>query len=263
MESIFSPSWYRVSPLKPRLKSHVEIYRHSYRGQIWHVMHDRMNGRFHRLGREAYYVVGCMNGAKTFQEIWDQTLEYLGDDSPTQEEMIQLLAQLHASDLLLCDVTPDCADLFDRYERHEKQKWKQRLWSPLSQRFPLIDPENFLERWKFLITPLFGKFGGFIWLVLIVWAAIVGFSHWDELTKNISDRVLAPDNLFILFFVYPVVKALHELGHAFATKVWGRSSRNGHHVAGIYASSLCRCIQRYGISSKKPAHGGWLGGYHG
>jgi putative peptide zinc metalloprotease protein len=45
--------------------------------------------------------------------------------------------------------------------------------------------------------------------------------HWRELTENIADRVLAPQNLLTLWLVYPVVKALHELGHAYATKRWG------------------------------------------
>lgn len=221
MESIFSPSWYRVSQLKPRLRTHVEINRQVFRGEVWHVIHDRLNGKFHRLGKEAYYIVAAMDGVKTFQTIWDQTLEYLGDDAPTQDEMIQLLAQLHATDLLLCDVTPDCVELFQRYRRQQKQKWKQLFWSPLSQRFPLFDPELFLEKWKFLVKPIFSRFGFAIWALTVLFAAIVGFSHWDDLTKNISDRVLAPDNLLIMLVIYPFVKGLHELGHAFATKIWG------------------------------------------
>lgn len=221
MESIFSPSWYRVSHLKPRLRTHVEINRQVFRGEVWHVVHDRLNGKFHRLGKEAYYIVAAMDGMKTFQNIWEQTLEYLGDSAPTQDEMIQLLAQLHASDLLLCDVTPDCVELFQRYQRQQKQKWKQLFWSPLSQRFPLFDPELFLEKWKFLIKPLFSRFGFVFWLITVFFAALIGFSHWDELTKNISDRVLAPDNLLIILVIYPIVKGLHELGHAFATKLWG------------------------------------------
>jgi putative peptide zinc metalloprotease protein len=33
--------------------------------------------------------------------------------------------------------------------------------------------------------------------------------------------VLDPANLVLLWFVYPVVKAIHELGHAYATRRWG------------------------------------------
>ena len=46
-------------------------------------------------------------------------------------------------------------------------------------------------------------------------------SHWPELSHNLSDRVLAVDNLLSLYLVFPVIKALHELGHATATKAGG------------------------------------------
>ena len=42
-----------------------------------------------------------------------------------------------------------------------------------------------------------------------------------SLTENVSDRVLSPRNLFLLALLYPLIKLLHELGHALSTKVWG------------------------------------------
>ena len=51
--------------------------------------------------------------------------------------------------------------------------------------------------------------------------AVLAASHWKDLTENITDRVLDPANLVLLWFVYPVVKSLHELGHAYATRRWG------------------------------------------
>ena len=40
-ERLFSPSWYRVATLVPRLRSHAQLHRHQYRGQIWYVLQDR------------------------------------------------------------------------------------------------------------------------------------------------------------------------------------------------------------------------------
>ena len=51
--------------------------------------------------------------------------------------------------------------------------------------------------------------------------AVLAASHWTDLTENIADRVLAPQNLLLLWFVYPVVKVFHELGHAYAVRKWG------------------------------------------
>ena len=97
--SLYSPSWYRVAALKPRLRSHVEIHRHHYRGELWYVLQDHATGRFQRFTPAAYLLIGLMDGQRTVDEIWEEVRLRLGDDAPTQEEMIRLLSQLHAVDV--------------------------------------------------------------------------------------------------------------------------------------------------------------------
>ncbi len=162
-----------------------------------------------------------MDGEKSVQAIWDMAAAKLGDDVPTQEEVIRLLGKLHAADLLQCDASPDTQELFRRYHEQEKAKWKQRLKSPLAIRLPLLDPDRLLDRWLFLVRPLFGWAGFLLWLGVVAVAIVLAGAHWSELTHDVADRVLTPQNLFVLWLVFPLVKAVHELGHGFATKVWG------------------------------------------
>ncbi len=220
-ESMFSSSWYRIAGLKPRLRSHVQISRHHYRGQLWYVLQDRSSSQNHRFTPEVYFVLSLMDGERNFQAIWNLALEQLGDDAPTQDELVKLLGQLHNSDLLLCDVPPDTLELFHRFEKKQRVKWKQKFSSPLSIRLPLWDPDDFLERWLFLIVPFAGWLGKLIWLGIVGVAVVLVASNWPDLSKGVADRIMAPSNLVLLFFIYPVVKFLHELGHAFSTKVWG------------------------------------------
>lgn len=220
-EPVFSASWYRVAQLRPRLRSHAEIVRHHYRGQLWYVLQDRLSGRQHRFTPAAHYVIALMDGKRSFHRIWEIANEHLGDDAPTQDEMIQLFGQLHASDLLLCDVSPDSVELFQRYQKQARNALKQRWLNPLSLRLSLWDPDRFLERWKFLGTWLFSWVGAALWLIVFTAAVLAAASHWADLTQNAADRVLAPHNLLLLLIVYPLIKLLHELGHAFATKRWG------------------------------------------
>ena len=220
-ESMFSSSWYRIAGLIPRLRHHVQISRHHYRGQLWYVLQDRSSSQNHRFTPEVYFVLSLMDGERNFQTIWNLTLEQLGDDAPTQDEMIKLLGQLHNGDLLLCDVPPDTLELFQRFEKKQRVKWKQKFSSPLSVRIPLWDPDNFLERWLFLVLPFFGWIGKTIWLSVIAIAVVLVASNWPDLSMGVADRVMAPSNLLLLFFIYPVVKFFHELGHAFSAKVWG------------------------------------------
>lgn len=203
------------------MRAHVRIVRQSYRGQVWFVIQDQAAERAHRFSPAAHYFIGLMDGVRTVQELWDATSAKLGDQAPTQEEAIRLLGQLHAADALLCDVPPDSLEVFRRHQQHERMLWKRRLWSPLALRFPLLDPDRFLQRTLPFVQPLFGWVGVLLWVCVVASGAVLAAAHWTDLTEDIVDRVLSPGNLVLLWFVYPVVKSLHELGHAYAIRKWG------------------------------------------
>lgn len=220
-DTLFSPSWYRVAGLKPRIRAHAVIHRHAYRERVWFVLQDHAAGRSHRFSPAAHHFIGLMDGARTVQQIWEATSAHLGDAAPTQEEAIRLLGQLHSADALLCDVPPDSMEVFRRHQRHERMEWRRRLWTPLALRFPIWDPDRFLDRTMPAVGWLFGWVGVLVWLAVVGTGVVLAASHWTDLTQDMVDRVLAPQNLLLLWLVYPLVKALHELGHAYATKRWG------------------------------------------
>lgn len=220
-EALFSPLWYRVAGLRPRIRAHARINRHSFRGVIWFVLQDFTSERTHRFSTQAHHLIGLMNGELTVQQLWEASCNQLGDEAPTQDEVIRLLGQLHIADAMLCDVPPDTLEIFRRFQRHEQMKWRRRLWSPLALRFPLVDPDAFLRKTQRWVDPLFGWFGLALWLLVVGPAAVLAALHWTDLTQGVVDRVIAPENLLALWLMYPVIKTLHELGHAYATRRWG------------------------------------------
>ena len=140
-DSLFSPSWYRVAKLKPRLRGHVQLHRHQYRGECWYVLQDHLTGRYARFSPGAYALIGGMNGARTVESLWERGC--LEDGAPTQGEIVNLLSQLHALDALVCDVTPDIAE----YSTLSKvPQVEAELVFTLSMKFSLVDPERFLTR---------------------------------------------------------------------------------------------------------------------
>jgi putative peptide zinc metalloprotease protein len=219
--STLSQHWYRIAPLKPGLREHVELHRHFYRGERTYMLQDMSTGAFHRFGPEVHALIGQMDGRRTIDEIWQSTIELLGDDAPTQDDVIQLFGQLHGADLLRCDVTPDSLEVFRRFTQRRRMDWKRRWMNPMSIRIPLLDPEKLLDRCVHLVRPLFSWAGFSLWFATIVLAVVLAGMHWGAITENVMDRVLNPWNLLIMYFTYPVVKMLHELGHAFATRVRG------------------------------------------
>ena len=220
-EAFHSPSWYRVASLRPSLKRQAGIRRHRFRGEIWFVVQDPASGRFNRLTPAAYQLLGLMDGARKMAEVWDAAIEQLGDETPGQDEVIQLLSQLHSADLLHCEVSPDSAELFERFARQDRGRSKSNWRNPFSIRLPLWNPDRFLARTLPYLRPAFSRLGAFLYCAVVGYALVIAALHWPELTQNLADRALAFDNLVILWLCFPVVKLLHELGHAYATKAGG------------------------------------------
>jgi len=219
--SLFSPSWHSVAALKPRLMPQALVHRHVYRGQVWFVVQDRAGGRFHRLSPAAHVLVAAMDGTKTVQGLWEAANTSTAGDACTQNEVVDLLVQLHAANLLQADVTPDSAALFERFRKKRRDTFKQWLLNPMSLKLPLYDPDALLERWMPHLAWCLGRAGAALWLAVVLPALVLAAQHWNELTSNLSDRALSSGNLLALAFVFPVVKLLHEFGHAFAAKAWG------------------------------------------
>jgi putative peptide zinc metalloprotease protein len=220
-QTLLANSWYRIADIKPRLRAHAQLHRQHYRRQTWYVLQDHQSGRYFRISPAANLVLCLMDGRRSMQQIWDIAGERFGAERPTQDETVRLLVHLHQCDLLHGDVPPDMAELERRSARQKQRSLFAWLKSPMAMRFPLLDPDRFLDHTLPAVRPLFTTLGFVLWLALVVTGAGLAAMHWAELSDNISDRVFAADNVIILALVYPVIKALHELGHAYATKAGG------------------------------------------
>lgn len=220
-ESLFSQSWYRVASLKPRLRSHVQIDRHCYRGQDWYVIQDKFTGRHHRFSPEAYQLIGLMDGHRSLGRIWETACANLDAHMPTQDEVIGLLSMLSRSDLLQTSALPNFTELQQRQDKGRRQRFLSSIRSPVFLRIPILDPDRFLSATISWVNPFLG------WTTMVVWFLVVGLAgflvtvHWTDLTNNFTDQMLGLENLLLVSLLYPVLKALHEFAHAYMVKKWG------------------------------------------
>lgn len=220
-DPFLSQSWYRVARLKPRLRAHAQIHRHRYRGQAWYVLYDPASGRSHRVSPSAYLFIGHMDGQHTVDEIWNNVVAELDDDAPTQDEIIELLTNLHSNDMLQTNAAPDMAEMFERLKKQSSQTFKSNLKSPFSFRIPLWDPDSLLTGLVQFARPLAFWPGLLLLVALVIPALVLAGIHWPALTENVLDNVFATQNVLILTLTYPIVKLIHELGHGFVAKAHG------------------------------------------
>jgi putative peptide zinc metalloprotease protein len=224
MDSLFSSRWYRVAGVHPRLRSHVRVSRHMYRGQVWYLLQDSSTGRHHRVDENTFHFIGRMDGKRSTDEIWHSLLNRLGENTPTQDETIEILCQLSDNDLLQCEITPNVAELFRR-RFAKNRKRRIAMLNPLAFRVPLFDPDRVLERLAPLGRLLVHPAWFVLWGVVMALGLVATASHWDEIAAFASVHMLTPKFLLLMWVLYPLVKALHELGHGLAVKAWGGEVR--------------------------------------
>src|ERR1700722_8046748 len=220
----FSESWYRVATLKPRLRVGAQMTRQFFRGERWFVVRDPAGNQFHRLSDPAYRFVGLLDGKRTVAEAWDLVGGQLADDAPTQPEVIQILSELYAANLLETDITPDATVLLRRHKQQSQQKLKGRLMNVLFPRLPIWDPDRFLVRWMPVARVMFSKLGALIWIIVIGAALATVLPQWTALKGAAShalDLQHIWENLFYLYGTFIFIKLIHELGHAFSCRRFG------------------------------------------
>lgn len=228
MHSLLSQHWHAVRQLRPRLKEGVQALPRRLRRRPWVLLHDPITQRFVRITPQLWGVLKLLDGRRTLDEVWDAACALPADsggltqtDPIGQNELVQLLGQLYANDLLQTQVSPDAGEVFERYEKQRKARLKQSLLNPMSLKVPLFYPDAWFTRQTALAHMLFSWGVLAMWLAIVSPAALLAWRYWPELTNNLSDRVLSAQNLVLLWFTYPLVKVIHEWAHGMAVKAWG------------------------------------------
>ena len=221
-QPLVSGSWYRAAPLRPNLVGGLKIVRQQVRDQVWQLLVEPGSGRQLRLNPAAYAFAGRCDGRTTVEEIWRALLEREGEQAPTQDEILRLLAQLSRAGLVQFDTAPNLSLLFARRDEDEERARKAFI-NPLFLRVRLFDPARLLDamapavrtavRWPLL----------WIWSVAVVLASMAAAMQFPELRAEAMRVLATPSSYAIAWLVYPLVKALHELGHALAVRHFGGS----------------------------------------
>ncbi|MFM2112240.1 MAG: hypothetical protein RLZZ271_900 [Pseudomonadota bacterium] len=219
--SLFSSSWYRVCKLKPCLRTQARIVRHTYRGQRWYVLQDLGSGRFVRFQPSVYRILALMDGQRTLEDIWLTVCELLGDEAPTQDDVVNLMSQLHQANVLRTDKKPDLEEINERREKSKKAKFKQYFSNPLSIKIPLFNPDKFVSWFTSSLPDWFWRVLPWLWVALVGSAIVLAALSWNELAQDMTAQAFSAENLLSMALIFPVLKAIHEFGHCIALKRYG------------------------------------------
>lgn len=220
MSSTFSETWHRVAQARLSLLPTVAIHKQRFRGEDWYVLRDAYTQRFFRITPVAYAFVSRLRADRTVDEVWRSCLEDFPREAPGQEEVLQVLSQLHHSNLLHYRSHADGAAIFERYRSQRQREIRGQLLGFLYLRVPLWDPNDWLNRRRGLIEALVSWPAAAILLaVLLAGGVAAGLNAsrlWDQ-----TQGLFALENLGWLYLCMAGMKLLHELGHAFVVKKFG------------------------------------------
>ncbi len=206
--------------MKPRLRPHVQIVRQHFRGARWYVVQDPTSNAYFRLNPVAHEFVGLMDGSRTVESIWEMGLTRHADDALTQNEVINVLSQLHSGNLLQGDLAPETEQLLGRGRERVQQKAVQQAIGLMYFKVRLFNPDHLLTALEPFFRPAINRVGFIAWCVLVAAALGTVLPHWQQL-RGQFESTIAPSNWFALAATFVLVKLWHELGHGLICKRFG------------------------------------------
>ena len=214
-----NPLWTAIAPLRLRLAPQVRFSRQIIRGEVWYILRDPLSGRHFRVTSEAHMILELLDGSRTFEQVYRLAEGRMAQQTPPQQEVLDLLLQLHGTDLLRGMPLRNSRQLAERAaaarQRESSERNRCRRSRSADQSRSVSGANAGIGR------TLFSPIGFALWLLVVRWAAIEVGVNWAELTGNVTERVLAADNLPLVTLAFVIAKRVHEFGHGLAVKRLG------------------------------------------
>lgn len=221
MSPIHSTRWHRVASLKPRLARQLTLRRQQLRGETWFVLANPVSGRSVRLNHTAYGIAARMDGQHNVQQLWDRSLQR-DAEAVTQDEVIDLLAQLRESGLVQFDRAADFDTLLPHLDTIAHPRGRASL---LAWRIALGNPTRLLNHLAPLQKMLFSRTAALMWLLAIASLLALAMQHGPTLWAHALQWMATPRFALLAAVLYLPIKLVHELSHGLAVRRWGGQVR--------------------------------------
>lgn len=201
------------------LRSDLHVSRQVHQGQPVYVVHDPVSFKTHRLSLSSYQLFVRLDPSKKLDENFDSLVRQNHLTRDDRDSFFQLIMQLQQLNLLVLPVA-NGNRLHEQYVRQTRTRRRNKLLNALFLTIPLARPDEFLTRTAHRVRWMFTQ--GFLaaWAIAGLCALWLVVSRFEEFTQPFNG-LLATDNLPFLWAAFVVLKVWHELGHAYACKIYG------------------------------------------
>ncbi|WP_152658655.1 site-2 protease family protein [Devosia chinhatensis] len=207
---------------RPRLVPNIRLGSvHRGRDHVYRA-HDPLSGRTMELGPVAARILAQCDGTRSVAQLIEGETRHAGDQGEAARLVLACLEGAERQDLIR-PLSPDHAGVAPR---KLPGVIIRTLKNPLFARFSLFVPDPMIERLAWLARLCFSPWGAALWAGVVGFGAWLAIGNWDELFAYGREHALAPASLVWTLLLFPLVKLLHELGHALACKRWGGQVRD-------------------------------------
>lgn len=218
--NLFSDNWFRVSGLKVSLLESVKVYRQVFKGEVWYLLEDLHNNKHYRVKENTYKFIKNLNHNNTVEDNWNRYIHEYPKIAPNQEEVISILAELHANNILYYKNKGQSKYIYDKSVDKKKKELQQKLQSFLFLKVPFSNPDKLLDHFKPIANGLFSMSSFIVWLGVVLFALnLIVINHKEIFSQ--TQGMLAPSNLLLLYGSIFTLKLFHELAHGIAAKKYG------------------------------------------
>lgn len=220
----------RVEP-RPELR----VTRHVMGGKPQYVITDPTSLQSHKFGADDYQLIVALSDKCTLQEVFQQFVAAGTLQAEDEERFFHFILYLHQLGLLNLPLA-DGRTLYRRFQRRNAKTWSGRFMNMLFLRVPLVQPDRFLDRTHRWVRPLFTRTALLVWCASMLASGYFVWSQWDRFRQPLPG-LFDFHNLPALWLLLVGLKVFHELGHAYACRVFGGSVPE----IGVYFILLTPC----------------------
>ncbi len=238
--TLAAPTTAATRPLALRMRGDLAALPLVIRGRRQWNVKDPVALTYFRLRDEEYAVLEMLDGQATPDEIVARFNQRFAPRRLTAEGLHAFVARAHRDGLVISDAPGQTQTLLERAAKRRQRRWLATLMSPLSIRFPGIDPTPVLARLDPLARWLSSPVGLALGALTIAAALLLVFAQFGQLMMRMPDfrDFFTARNALLIVAALSLTKVLHELGHALTCRRLGGEC----HELGVMLLVFAPCL---------------------
>jgi putative peptide zinc metalloprotease protein len=212
---------------RPSLAAHLVIRRVVRMGEVTWVVKNPEKDAYYTFSDPEWGIIELFDGQRTTAEIAEEYNRLFPNANVDIQFALEYEEMLRNTDLLQRSVAEKSLLLLSRFrtERQRAAEEKAEGFNPFFMKFHVFDPDRFLNRTVKYVRWIWTPPLVVIWALAVAWTIGVFVLHWAPIwagTYELYAFLHKPLIDVLQFFcILCIIGGIHELGHAYATKVYG------------------------------------------